>query len=54
MGFIHNCTGGTEEYTFFFIDFEPGIYIHHLGSKAWEHYGGGQSDIYITASSGCF
>lgn len=51
---MQNCSVGTEERTFIFIDFEPGIYIHHIGYKAWEHYDGGQNDTYITASSGFF
>lgn len=44
---MQNCTAGTEEHNFVFIDFELWIYIHHTGYKAWEHYDGGQSDTYI-------
>ena len=39
----------TEEHTFIFIDHEPGIYMYHIPSKAWEDYSGGQTDIWITA-----
>lgn len=31
---MQNCTAGTEEHNFVFIDFELWIYIHHTGYKA--------------------
>lgn len=46
------CIEGTEEHTFIFTDYEPGIYIYHTGSKAWGDYCGGQTHTWITL--GCF
>lgn len=51
---MQNCAAGSEEHFFIFIDHEPAIYIHHTGSKAWEHHSGGQTDATLQQVQGFF